>query len=103
MLPTRLVDGTLEITLPHALGVADRDTLIRTVEAGLESPVRRLQLNAKALRDVDTAALGAFARISRMCIDETGTYPLLVDAHDDLKDALRSVLLLKHFEVRDGK
>lgn len=89
---------TLEVTLPDALEVANRQQVIDALAAGLQPGVRLVRLDASALCRIDSAGMGALARVLRMCIEATGSAPRLVHASEDIRDTLRSVLLLRHFE-----
>jgi anti-anti-sigma factor len=96
----RVEGDVLEVRLPAELVVLNRARLIEAVAATLVPGVRRMRLDASALRFVDSAGLGALARVMRMCLDATGTHPQLVGAGPEVRDSMRSVLLLRHFDVR---
>jgi anti-anti-sigma regulatory factor len=100
MVHARVAGGVLEVRLPAELVVMNRVRLIEAVAARLVPGIRRMRLDASALRIIDSAGLGALARVMRMCMDATGTRPQLVGAAPEIRDSMRAVLLLRHFDVQ---
>ena len=98
MISVRMDGRTLEVRLPRSLVVENRMGLIDAVAANLEPGMERVRLDASALVDLDSAGLGALARVLRMAVDATGAPPLLVDAGPEVRESMRSVLLLRYFE-----
>lgn len=103
MIFARIVDDTLLVSLPADLRVAGREALVEAVERTLAPGVRRVRIDAAALESVDTAGLGALARIMRLAVDATGAPPRLVNPSPELRDELRSVLLLGFFDEFEGE
>lgn len=95
----RVQGERLEVMLPQDLGTSNRQQLIEVVESSLAPGIRGVRLDAAALRYVDSAGLGALARVLRMCIDATGAPPQLANAGDEVRESLRAVLLLQHFDL----
>lgn len=73
--------------------------MITAVERSLRPGIRRLRLDASALTHIDSAGLGALARVLRVCEDATSSAPQLTGASQEVLDAMDSVLLLRHFDV----
>jgi hypothetical protein len=91
---------TLRVRLPPSLVVLNRRELIDTVQNNLRPGIHRhLSLDASGLEEIDSAGVGALACVVRMSIDVTDEAPELAGATDLIKDALRSVLLLRHFRI----
>lgn len=97
--PVRLTGSTLEVELPSSLVLANRRGLIDAVAAGLSAGVRLVRLDASALREIDSAGLGALARVFRLALDATRARPQLAHATPELRERLRAVLLLRHFTL----
>lgn len=98
MMWTNLSGTTLVVTLPAVLVLANRLQLIDAVAAAFAPGVERLRLDGAAIRSIDTAGLGALARILRMSVDASCALPQLVNAGAVLRESMRSVLLLALFE-----
>lgn len=99
MTGARMVGMTLEVTLPPALVRGNRLTLLQAVNAALAPGATRVRLDASALRGIDTAGLGALARIIRLSVDATSAFPELVHPHTVLLETLRAARLLHLFEL----
>ena len=99
-IPARIEGTTLEIGLPPALLVANRMVLIVAVTGGLAPGVTRVRLDAAALREIDSAGLGALARVLRESVDATRSPPQLVNARVEIIESMRAVGLLRHFDLR---
>jgi anti-anti-sigma regulatory factor len=98
-LAVRITGGTLEVRLPPSLVLNDCRGLIDAVAGSLSAGVRRVRLDASALREIDSAGLGALARVFRLALDATRARPQLAHAGPELRERLRAVLLLRHFEL----
>jgi anti-anti-sigma regulatory factor len=98
VISVRMDGRTLEVRLPASLVVENRTGLIDAVAANLESGMERVRLDASELVDLDSAGLGALARVLRMAVEATGAPPQLVDASPEVRESMRSVLLLRYFE-----
>lgn len=99
-IPARVEGTTLEIELPPALLVANRMELIEAVTGGLRPGLTRVRLDAAALREIDSAGLGALARVLRKSIEATSNPPQLVNARVEIIESMRAVQLLQHFDLR---
>lgn len=94
-----MTGSTLEVRLPPSLVLDARHGLIDAVAASLSAGVRRVRLDASSLRQIDTAGLGALARVFRLALDATRVRPQLAHATPELQARLRAVLLLRHFDL----
>lgn len=95
----RTIGDTLEVELPSSLVLANRRGLIDSVAASLSAGVRRVRLDASAMREFDSAGLGALARVFRLTLDATRARPQLANPSPELRESLRAVLLLRHFQL----
>ncbi|HEX6371385.1 MAG TPA: hypothetical protein VF006_20880 [Longimicrobium sp.] len=99
-IPVRVEGTTLAIGLPPALLVGNRMELIEAVTGGLRPGLTRVRLDAAALREIDSAGLGALARVLRESIEATSNPPQLVNARVEIIESMRAVRLLQHFDLR---
>jgi anti-anti-sigma regulatory factor len=93
------VGTTLDVKLPGSLLLSNRTALIGAVTANLAPDIRGVRLEASALREIDSAGLGALARVFRLVLDATGARPQLANAGPEIRASLRAVLLLRHFHL----
>lgn len=98
-LAARVDDGVLTIRLPAFLGIENRRLLIRAVERE-RRPYVRIHLDATHLMSLDSAGMGALARVARLSLDHTSMPPILISPTCSALLLLGSIGLLVMFEVR---
>jgi ABC-type transporter Mla MlaB component len=103
MISARIEGTRLEVALPPALLVGNRMELIEAVTSTLRPVLTRVRLDAAALREIDSAGLGALARVLRESIDATSAPPELVNARVEIIESMRAVRLLRHFDLRTSE
>ena len=90
--------GMLSLKLPPVLGVHNREMVFRALNAETRT-VSRVRLDASAIREMDSAGLGALARVSRWAQERTSQPAILDSPSPYALNLLRSVGLLSIFEL----
>ena len=93
-------DGVVTVRLRGALTHGTRHELLRTLRAQ-PAPLSAVCLDARDLREVDTAGLGMLACVARYTRGATGRPPVLLNLADVVHDALASACLLTLFDEAD--
>jgi anti-anti-sigma regulatory factor len=90
-------DGVLTVRLRDTLTHGTRHELFRTLQA-LPGPIGTIRLDARDLRDVDTAGLGMLACVVRFTRGATGHPPVLMNLSGSVHHELAAAHLLPLFD-----